>query len=212
MLQSSQTPRPKQSSASLELRSDLCDLLVEIPDLLIETSNLRNMSRAYTLDYDESSSLWKDLRHRATRLYNLIDSWRSTDLTPILLAVSDSYNTPSSLDSLDSDLYSQSTSNFNEQRLLLAVLDCVSNLALAGLQKLVISIPPPQSSHQMEDLSPSPSYSTEAERKAAIRAAFEFVHSLSFIAAKPLGLGLRQLFSPDSFFNRTCTIQGNSTP
>ena len=130
----------------------------------------------------------------------------------MLLAVNYPYTLPSSLESLDSDLYSKSTSDFEEQKLLLAVLDCVSNCALIGLQKLLVSLPPPASSHQIEDLSVSSCPTTEAERKAAVRAAFEFVHSLSFMSAKPLEFGLRQLLSPESFFNRTCSIQDSSTP
>ena len=176
----------------------------------MEISNLLKISKSYELGSAEYSTLWEDLRHRATHLRKLIDFWRSTELTPLLPATSYSYTLPSTPDSRDSNIYPDGKSALEQKTLLLAVLDCVSNSALIGLHRLVVSLTPLTSSRLIEDLCVSSCSITLADRQASVRAAFEFVHSLSIVSAKPLEFGMRQLWSPDSFFNKICSILDSS--
>lgn len=190
-----------QGPPSLSIRAKLCDILVDIPDLLSELSNLSDLDGSRSLDQGDLESRHECILLRAIAINRSIETWYANELEPLLLA----YRSPSSASLKPNDppwdVHPGTGKVFQYPELLLAVLDCVSNSVLVRLEKLLLTLTS-TSQQQHDELKFAICPTTIARRQATIRESFNFVKKSSKVAAKPLEFGLQQLWSTDRAFGQ----------
>jgi hypothetical protein len=201
LLRNSAASPAGQGPPSLSLRAKLCDLLVDIPDLLSELSNLSNLDGSRLPDQSDIESRHECILLRAIAISRRIRTWHVNEFEPLLLACRSPSNASLRPNSPPWDIHTDTGKAFEYPELLLAVLDCVSNSVLVRLEKLLLTLTP-ASLQQREELQLDICPATIARRQATIRKTFNFVKRSSTVAAKPLEFGLQQLWSADLAIDR----------
>jgi hypothetical protein len=189
-----------QGPPSLSLRAKLCDLLVDIPNILSELSKLSDPDGSRSLDQRDSESRYERILLRAIATSRSIETWYTNELEPLLLACRSPSNAPLKSNGPPEDIYTDTAKVLDYPELLLAVLDCVSNSVLIRLEKLLLTLTS-ASLQQPEELKFAICPTTTARRQATIRESFNFVKRNSKVAAKPLEFGLQQLWSTNRAFD-----------
>ena len=189
-----------QGPPSLSLRAKLCDLLVDIPDLLSELSKLSDLDGSRLLDQSDPESRHERILLRAIAINRSIETWYANELEPLLLACRSPSNASLKSNGPPWDIHTDTGKVFDYPELLLAVLDCVSNSVLVRLEKLLLTLTS-ASLQQHEELKFAICPATIARRQATIRESFNFVKRNSKVAAKPLEFGLQQLWSTNRAFD-----------
>ena len=187
-----------QGPPSLSVRAKLCDLLVDIPDLLSELSDLDG---SRSLDRSDPESRHERILLRAIAMNRNIETWYANELEPLLFACGPPPNASLKSNGPAWDIHTDTGKVFEYPELLLAVLDCVSNSVLVRLEKLLLTLTS-ASLQQHEELKFTLCPATIARRQATIRESFNFVKRHSKVAAKPLEFGLQQLWSTDRTFGQ----------
>ena len=190
-----------QAPPSLSLRAKLCDLLVDIPDLLSELSKLSDLDGSRSLDQSDPESGHERILLRAIATSRSIETWYANELEPLLLACSSPSNALLKPNGPLWDIPTDAGKVLEYPELLLAVLDCVSNSVLVRLGKLLLTLSS-ASLRLHEELKFAICPTTIARRQATIRESFNFVKRNSKVAAKPLEFGLQQLWSTNYAFGQ----------
>lgn len=162
-------------SASLRWRSELCDLVLDVPELLCECGTLLNVRQADNVPGFEDQPGYQGLFDRVVAAYNSLEQWYRKELAPGLpLADSEGYR--------------------EYPDVLSAIVDCVSASILVQLQRFgfelfsLFAITAPASGLPFSN-------DIFIERHTTSLTAFEFVKRFP-MASKPLKFGLEQILSP----------------
>lgn len=190
-----------QGPPSISLRSKLCDLLVDIPDLLSELSKSSDLDGSRSLHQSDPESRHERILLRAIAMNGSIETWYANELEPLLLACGSPPNASLKSNGPGWDIHTDTGKVFEYPELLLAVLDCVSNSVLVRLEELLLTLTS-ASLQQHKKLNFTFCPATIARRQATIRESFNFVKRHSKVAAKPLEFGLQQLWSTDCAFGQ----------
>jgi hypothetical protein len=190
-----------QGPPSLSLRSKLCDLLVDIPDLLSELSKSSDLDGSRSLDQSDPERRHERKLLRPNAMNRSIETWYANELEPLLLACGSPPNASLKSNGPAWDIHTDTGKVFEYPELLLAVLDCVSNSVLVRLEELLLTLTS-ASLQQHKNLNFTLCPATIARRQATIRKSFNFVKRHSKVAAKPLEFGLQQLWSTDCAFGQ----------
>jgi len=183
-----------QGPPSLSLRAELCDLLVDIPNLFSEVSNMSNPDGSCSLDQTDPESRHERVLLRAITMYRSIETWLVNELEPLLLACDSPSNESTNSSSPPWNTRTDTGNVFEYPELLIAVLDCISNSVLIKLEKLLFTLIS-ASPQQHEELEFIICPTTTARRQATVRMSLDFVKRNCKVAAKPLEFGLQQLWS-----------------
>jgi hypothetical protein len=178
---------------SLSLRSKLCNLLVDGPDLLQEAAKLIDLEASGSYDPLELQKQRYDVFVRASSMKRSIEGWYLNEFQPSLLVFRSLANDYSKV-SLPSDLESNHGHISRYPEVLFGVLDCVSNTVLVKLDQLLLSLTA-GSSGKHDDLSFVIDPDLTATRQETIHDSFAFVSRKVRVAAKPLEFGLQQIWS-----------------
>lgn len=195
------SPPVAQGPPSLPLRAKLCDVLVDVPDLLSQASTLSDLDGSRSGDQADLEARCEHLLLRVTAMSRRLETWYVEELEPLLRAC-DSLSTASTKSTGPSrDTGNTSGDSYEYPELLLAVLDCISNTVLVKLEKvfstLTLALP---ELHKDIGLATWPA--TIMRRQATVRVSLNFVRRNSKVAAKPLEFGLQQLWSADGAFGQ----------
>jgi hypothetical protein len=196
LLQNPAAPPVGQGPPSLSLRAKLSDFLVDIPDLLLEVSNLSDPDGSCSLDPTDPESRRERVLLRAIAINRTIETWYVKELEPLLQAYDSLSDASLKSDGPPWDTRTDAGNGFEYPELLLAVLDCISNSVLIKFEKILpaLTSASPQKHEELEfTICPA----TIARRQATVRVALNFVKRNSKVAAKPLEFGLQQLWSTD---------------
>lgn len=167
--------RLDHKSASLRWRSELCDLVLDVPELLCECASLVNIQQADNVPPFGDQPTYQCLFDRIVEAYNSLEQWYRKELAPAL-PLADSEGRREYPDVLS------------------AIVDCVSTSILVQLQRFGFEL------FSLFDIKAPASglpFSNEvfSERHTTSLKAFEFVKRFP-VAAKPLKFGLEQILSP----------------
>ena len=144
------------------------------------------------------------LMHKASTMSDDVKKWITTEAEPLLLSnASSQQNTQGHIEYLD---------------IISGVLDCVANMALLTLGKILRSLchaqlrwsTTPEQTKQLQlesNMLPNDPETIKQRRQRAITA-FDFVRGKSYLAAKPLEFGLRQVDSRGFNFSVTAPDEG----
>lgn len=158
---------------SFSLRSQLCDFVVDILDLVDDASKSNSLHRL------DSDTLHERILHRIISLHHSLEAWYFNHLKPLLLSSNQSKT------QTGSTVYPD---------ILLFVLDAVSNSALAMLEQwyAILAAASPHR-HMLSDSTICLTETSTANREAAARSSLDFVRRKAPVAAQPLVFGLKQL-------------------
>jgi hypothetical protein len=201
LLRNSAASPVTQGPPSLSLRAKLCDLLVDIPDVLSELSKLSDVDGSRSLDQRNPESRRERTLLRAIAVKRSIETWYANELEPLLLACRSPSNASLKPNGPPWDIHADTGKVLEYPELLLAVLDCVSNSVLVRLEKLLLALTS-ASLQRHEELKFVLCPALMARRQATIRKSFNFVKRSSKVAAKPLEFGLQQLWSTNRAFGQ----------
>ena len=181
---------------SLFLRSQLCDFLVDLPDLLSQISNLSDWG--HKPDSREFQEQYRWVLQHAVTIRDRLEAWYTTELEPRILAC----DANSSIDENASlrNSHADTAGPFEYPEILLGVLDCVTNSALIKLEQSILRL---RSGLLLFKGNPdiAARHTVIARRQAKVCDAYQFVKNKSKVAAKPLKFGLQQLGSSEFVFN-----------
>ena len=171
----------------LGLRSRLLAILVRLPHLISHCSKIHE-DHGHEPRWDERS---ESLIQELSTIYNDVQEWITAEAEPLLLP-----NATSQQISVGALEYPDVISG---------VLDCVANVALLAIGRLIrslcrarlrsSSLPGRPRLHRLDTSQPLDDRKTIEQRRQRAITAFEFVRGRSEIAAKPLEFGLQQVHS-----------------
>ncbi|KAJ9213931.1 transcriptional regulator family: Fungal Specific TF [Paecilomyces variotii] len=188
---------------SLSLRSKLCDLLVDGPDLLSEASKLSMLEASGLYRQSELERQRDHVIYRAVSMKQSIERWYIEEFEPSLLA-----HRPLANASTKAVPPSGLQSNLGIPRypeVLFGVLDCISNSVLIRLDELLLSLTAGSlGGHNGAAAAVDPNIT--AQRQETVRTSFNSVRQSSRVAAKPLEFGMRQIWSIGRVFNQGQTF------
>ncbi|KAJ9297387.1 hypothetical protein DTO271G3_4680 [Paecilomyces variotii] len=189
---------------SLSLRSKLCDLLVDGPDLLSEASKLSRLEASGLHHQFELERQLDRVLYRAVSMKRSIERWYIEEFEPSLLAHRSLANA-STKAAPPSDLQSKlGIPRYPE--VLFGVLDCVSNSVLVRLDELLLSLTAESLGRHNGSAAAVVDPDITAQRQETVRTSFDSVRQSSRVAAKPLEFGMRQIWSIGSIFNQGQTF------
>jgi hypothetical protein len=166
----------------LSLRSQLCDMLVDAPDLLSEVSCLSSAEGNRSLDRADLQAQREDVLSRVIAQKHQVETWRAQELEPFFRTCDSSQVRPTEVDAS------------RHRDILLAVLDCISSSALIALADALLTLRSLLPGHD-EDGHLISHQSAIVGWKAAVRASLDIVRETSRVASEPLECGLRQIWS-----------------
>ncbi|KAL1963335.1 hypothetical protein VTN77DRAFT_8456 [Rasamsonia byssochlamydoides] len=189
----------EQDPPSLRLRSQLCDFLVDILDVVFEGCKFsaREQSIISMVHQTDCNSPYKRILLRLHALHRSLEEWYVMHFHPHLLS-RDQSNTSRSSGPEEIPTASTSTSTcIAYPDIVLAVLNAVSNTALVMLEQVYSTITARCKSLDLDSTSPSTicTPATTAKRAATARTSLDFVRRNAPVAAQPLEFGLKQLLS-----------------
>lgn len=161
--------------ASLRWRSELFDLLLDVPELLCECGFLLNIRQADNVPDFRDQPGCQGLFDRVVEAYNSLEQWYGKVLAPALpLADSEGYR--------------------EYPEVLSAIVDCVSASVLVQLQRFGFQL------FSLFDIT-APANGLPFSNKIFIERHTTSLHAFEFVkkfpmAAKPLKFGLEQILSP----------------
>lgn len=173
---------------SIRLRTQLCDFLVEIPDLISDMADLIAPPTDVLMDPIELAYQQRTVIFRAAILKRDMEAWYTEQLQPSRLD-----SNTSKEDSLVSkrDIPADGIAY---PEILHAVVDCVSNSVLLRLDEMLLALLS-VSTERYNDLELFIASNSTSKRLNIVRRSYEFVKRRSRVAAKPLEFGLKQLWS-----------------
>ncbi|KAL1857908.1 hypothetical protein Plec18170_003132 [Paecilomyces lecythidis] len=194
----------RKGPPSLSLRSKLCNLLVDGPDLLSEASKLSRLDSSGLCHPAELERQRDDVVRRAVSMKQSIEKWYYEEFEPSLAAQKVLANTstrpfqsdPPTTHEDDNPIYPE---------VLFGVLDCISNSVLIRLDELLLSL---TAGSLRGHGGPVVSVNTDiiARRQETVRISFDYVRRNSRVAAKPLEFGMRQIWSIGRVFDQGQTF------
>ncbi|GAD96740.1 hypothetical protein AOR_1_594154 [Paecilomyces variotii No. 5] len=190
----------RKGPPSLSLRSKLCNLLVDGPDLLSEASKLSRLGVSGLCHPAELERRRDDVTQRAVSMKQSIEKWYFEEFEPSLAAQRHLANT--SAKSVRFDPHTNyEVDNPRYPEVLFGVLDCVSNSVLIRLDELLLSLTTGSlRGHGGAVVSVDPNII--AQRQETVRVSFDSVRRNSRVAAKPLEFGMRQIWSIGRVFDQ----------
>ncbi|KAI9640599.1 hypothetical protein NHQ30_010898 [Ciborinia camelliae] len=153
---------------SLKLRIELCHQLFELPSILMEVSSFHTRFSGLLSNFDSI------LMDKALKMSSNMKVWLRCEVEPHIF----------------STYLGSTTAHIEYPDMVAAVVDCVANTTLLTLDKIICLLHHRSITAHAVDTFDSPE-SVESCYRRALKA-FEYVRSESTLAARPLGIGLRQ--------------------
>ncbi|EXJ85833.1 hypothetical protein A1O1_06202 [Capronia coronata CBS 617.96] len=198
LFEASARPSAVEWPSGFSLRAQLCDFLVQIPELITEVSNI-----VESLNTNAVVSVGLADRHqsallRTSSIKKSVEGWYSTDLEPrrSLVTLQPDDEQPNS-DHLAAYLASATQTEFPQPDLLIMIVHCVSNHLMVRLDTLLSSLIS-SSPYDIDRTGLCPCLATMLTRRDAAFQYWNVVKSISQVAAKPLEYGIRQLWANDT--------------
>ncbi|EXJ67154.1 uncharacterized protein A1O5_09801 [Cladophialophora psammophila CBS 110553] len=186
LLKSSSNPVITEESASISLRSELCEFLVDVPGLIREASNTAYQTLNSDTDSTELTERRKNAILQIKFVKHAFEWWYCTKIAP-LRSISGA---------LQQAKAERNCNRSPQDELLLAVVDCGSNSIMIKLDMLWASLDPDLETHKVDVLAYQ---EAQERRKMMMYQSLQFVRAKSLVAAKPLEFGLRQLWLDAGF-------------
>ncbi|KAH0835183.1 hypothetical protein FOPE_04078 [Fonsecaea pedrosoi] len=185
-LESPPTSIDTEGHASISLRSELCEFLVDVPGLIREATSTADQLLDGDVDPVGLKKRHQNAIIQISSVKHAFEWWYSTKIAP-LRSISDAVGSTRV----------ETTSNSSvRDDLLLAVVDCVSNSIMIKLDTLQAQLNSDWGNLRVDVLG---CQQAQAKRRKMMYQALQFVRDKSLVAAKPLEFGLRQLWLDTEF-------------
>ena len=180
------SPGPREP-ASISLRSQLCDFLVDVPGLLKDVSNVISRTAGIDLPEAQVTERRQKVVHQLVSLKQTFEWWYHSRVAP-LRSISDAI--------YSKEMRESHAKGFGDDGVLLAVVDCVSNSVMIKLDALLFNL---ANNSEATTASSFACQGAIAGRRKAMSNALSYVWEHSSVALKPLEFGLQRLWLDTAF-------------
>lgn len=168
--------------SSIALRGQLCDFLVDVPQLIDEAMGIAQQTELENDDPTDLTERRASVLLRMTSLRQALECWYLAKVSPRRWILSVPPTSKPRITNKQGAPY---------EELLFAVVDCASNSILLKLDAVILRMTTRSAGNGLDV---SIQQSSLRTRQLAIHESLNYVRQRSLVAAKPLEYGLRQLW------------------
>lgn len=176
----------------IRLKSELCDYLIDIPEMIIESSRLV-VAAKNPQGLGGLRPRVARLKARVSSMKQSLETWFGREVEPDLFAG------PSSKGQEE-----ERSIEYSGPGLLRPVFDCVVNSTLMVFERMTRRLECLEGMQASEADFPSIDY---IRRRRRVETAYSYVKMRSAVCSKPLELGLRQLSAADEGLNAALKLE-----
>ncbi|KAH8646087.1 hypothetical protein BX600DRAFT_156787 [Xylariales sp. PMI_506] len=189
LLRDASPPSPG-GKISLALRSELCDILVDLPHIFFDATSIATFDRP--LHHKSDLQRRERLLQEATMMLHTIEQWHKERLEPLVVPRDSHINSTSRGTPNTTSGATQASTGLKKEPLL-AILDCMVNAILINLEQLITSLV--STGPNRKYLDTVTSHQKLRERFAACQSSHAFIKSRYAVATKVLEFSLQLIWS-----------------